>query len=67
MIPITDRVSNAIAAYQERFHHRIRMNDIAAFDSPEEFVSRISRMIQENDPYFGCGADAGGTDGKDAD
>lgn len=67
MIPITDKVSNAIAAYQERFHHRIRMNDIAAFDSPNELVSRISRMIQENGPYFGRGADIRVTGGKDAD
>ena len=53
MIPITEKVSNAINRYQKTFGYRISMADISKYHSAEEFETHINSMIERNDPALG--------------
>ena len=54
MIPITDKVSNAIVKYERYFGYRISIGDISTnWKTPEEFVASIRYAIEDNDPIYG--------------
>lgn len=53
MIPVTDKVSNAIANYQIQFKYRIQMEQVARYATEADFLNKISRSIENNDPFFG--------------
>ena len=53
MIPVTADVSNAIAKYQEHFKYRIQMEQVARYETEADFLHKVSRAIENNDPFFG--------------
>ncbi|MBR3354603.1 MAG: hypothetical protein IKG47_04515 [Oscillospiraceae bacterium] len=53
MIPITEKVSNAINRYQKTFRYRISMADISKYHSPKEFEVHINSMIGRKNPELG--------------
>ena len=53
MIPITAKVSNAIAAYEMHFGKRIVMGDLSRYETPDRFVFDVEVAIENDDPVFG--------------
>lgn len=52
MVPITDKVSNAINLYQEKFKHRLSINELPTqFESSDDVAIYIESAVRDNEPF----------------